>query len=339
MSDSDSKKQYKPRKCGCKDRKCRKERCRKDRGCKDDYHFDPDHVACCPREYIRKDIKVDTWWTNDREWVVAEEVHVRCGASLYIEKGTKVLFKACYLDCPRRDGSPLATLVVDSGASIHAEHVTFESEGRAYQQSGGLIILGTLHDNFDSQYQKYRTIRADRKVCSGCSVLKNVTFHFLGNLCHRLPSLLLYKVKKEEIYLTNISISFSGGDALAVYGGCHKVDCLSIHFPTGDGIDLNHDTTLKVQKQLAIERNNAGELGPGMIDLFDRFGKAFPEERNTLRVRKGACLTLLGKGTDIDGAQYDAAGSFLIISNNPEGLFFINEPAQEDTFIAGLNMD
>ena len=257
------------------------------------------------------------------------------GAVLYIMPGTKVLFRSGRLHCPRPHGTPYATLIVDTGAAIKAKYVEFASYCDAPQQSGGLIILGSIADEFSDQLGDYKTIVSEPNFCGCKSVLHNVCFKYLGNNCANLNALTLFKVDAKEISLSNISINFSGDDGLAIFGGSHEIDSLSILFPSGDGLSLDYNAELQVTQQLSIERNNFKNngdpivVGPGLVDLLGA-----PGTTNVLRLNRGACLNLAGKGAEEDG-DYDGSGSLEQIANAPREAFYITEFAASNSSLAG----
>lgn len=85
--------------------------------------------------------------------MIVNEIHVRCPATLYIEKGTKVLFSECPLKYIVNGGLPYASFIIDSGASIQAIGVEFRSQNGTFDSTGGLIICGTLKNYTFEDYE------------------------------------------------------------------------------------------------------------------------------------------------------------------------------------------
>lgn len=258
----------------------------------------PPGPPVCPSSVIdvNQDITFDTVWCG--VYRISAEVHVLPGATLTILPESQVLFANGPLALPRVGGTPFATLVVDSGAAINAQGVRFSNELEVFNNTGGLIILGTLAPA--KQFEIYTTIVSNPLAVSAQSVLVNVSFEHLGNSRADLNGLtFLQLVGLPEISASNIGITFPGDDGFEIFGGTHIIDRVSIYQSGDDGLDLDGGASLTITGALSIQNYflPVGALAsplPGLIEVVGSAGTV-----NTLIVSAGAALYLRGNSTDL----------------------------------------
>jgi hypothetical protein len=219
---------------------------------------------------IKDNITCNTTWYTDVTYNIIAEVHVKAPAVLTIQKRAKVTFKNGFLgpDVLLSGGLLFASLVIDSGASIHADTVQFSNEIEMNNNCGSLIILGTLEDEFPYQFEDYQTIVSNPIIKPGYSTLRNVSFTNTGANSSDINGLTLFKVKGNEITMSNIGINNAGDDALEIFGGKHTIDSLEILVSVDDGIDLDYDAELTITKQLSIKKINTVPNTPGLIEVI-----------------------------------------------------------------------
>lgn len=244
---------------------------------------------------VTNDICKTTTWVKEKTYLISAEVHVKARATLNIEEGTEVLFKECKLCCPLAGGLEYASLVVDSGAAIQARRVEFRAQNNSLNNTGGVIVCGTLKTAF---FENYTTVFSTNEVKAACSKLVCCSFNYLGNSVKNINGLTLFNVSDDsELGMSNLSVNFAGDDALQIVGGTHSIDYLNIKEPIDDGIDLDEDAILNVSGGLTIIGNankdsetNLNE-GAGLVEVIGT-------GTNTLNVLAGANVYMLGRITD-----------------------------------------
>lgn len=288
---------------------------------------------CCTRTIfqnrtrdVTRDINVSQTWYSDTVYVIRDEVHVRAGSRLTIQDGTVVQFAGNRLD--NAGGSPLPILVVDSGASIVANDVVFESLNGATNSTGGLILLGTISDAFSNQFENYTTIVSDPTADSATSVLTNNTFLNLGETFSDLNALTLFKVQGSEVQLSNLNITNAGDDGLEIFGGSHTIDNLVVEQSVDDGIDLDFNAILDVTESLFIRKFDTVGPASGLVEVIGEAGTT-----NRLNLAENALYQLAGVITDQTAGATVFAGSFAGL--NPQDIVAINGAAIAGTFIEG----
>jgi hypothetical protein len=279
-----------------------------------------DPVDCKPLKCVTDDIVCDTVWSCKYNYIITNEVHVKCGARLCIQPCTNVYFKSGPLSCIKPDGLRYASLVVDSGASIDAECVKFRSESDAPNQTGGLIIVGTLRDD---QFENYKTVRSRECVCPGRSRLVDVEFNKVGNRFQNLNSLTIFNIEDDcELCLSKIKIVDAGDDGIEILGGDHNIDQLEVYNALGDGVDLDEDARLRVHERLVV----VAAAQRGAIEILG-------SGTNVLRVKEGAELLITAdKFADKAGA-YTQSGSFDTEVADVNGPVSFSVEAEADTLI------
>lgn len=244
---------------------------------------------------VDKNIEHCTTWTADKVWLISAEVHVTKGNTLQIKKGTKVLFKECPLADLCGGTLPYASLVVDSGASICAEDVEFSSQKGGVNNTGGLIICGTLADG---QFETYSTVKSYVNCTPGSSYLKCCSWNNLGNNAADINALTYFNLKGTEMTSSNFSIKFAGDDGWEIFGGDHSIENLTIWNSIDDCLDLDSNATLNVTSSLTlINRVNGqpdvGQVGPGLVEVI-----GVTPSTNTLNVAENANVYMQGRITD-----------------------------------------
>jgi len=256
-------------------------------------HFYPE-PKCDNVVKVDYDINKSETWTSDKIYLILREVHVMAPATLFIEKGTKVLFRECELCNPLPNGLSYASLVVDPGAAIQARRVEFNSQNGGINNTGGVIICGTLKDAI---FEDYDTVYSKVNVSPACSKLQCCSFNGLGQEKADINALTLFYLDSGEFFMSNLSIDNAGDDALEVFGGNHTIDNLSINRPLDDGLDLDDNATFKVSESITIIGNTVtdsetGDVkGPGLVEVQ---GVGV----NTFYVMEGARVYMIGRITD-----------------------------------------
>lgn len=258
---------------------------------------------------INRDITEDTIWSSDNEYLITAEVHVRYPAILTILNGTRVLFQQWPLRNASSTGLPFASLVVDSGASICAENVSFNAQFRGVQTTGGVVISGTLATG---QFETFPTIVSTDSVPPGNSRLINCTFNHLGNITEDINALTLFNVTgTPELELSNISINDAGDDALEIFGGNHVINNLFINNATDDGLDLDSNATLTITERITIVKRAAfgnpvsENNGNGLVEVIGGPGTV-----NTVNFAAGSVIFFIGRLTDTTIGMTQFSGSF-----------------------------
>jgi len=292
------------------------------------FHFYPE-PKCDNLVKVDYDINKSETWTSDKIYLITREIHVMAPATLFIEKGTKVLFRECELCDPLPNGLTYASLVVDPGASIQGRRVEFRSQNGGVNNTGGVIICGTLQDAI---YENYDTVYSKVNVSPGCSKLQCCSFNNLGQEGGDINALTLFYLDSGELAMSDISIDQAGDDALEIFGGNHTIDKLSINRPLDDGIDLDDNATFKVTQSLTIIGNAVTDSetnqvkGPGLVEVQ---GVGV----NTLNIMEGARVHMIGRITDKTTGTTTFSGLFAGAVTGQSGSWSGNAPIQ--TFIMG----
>lgn len=287
---------------------------------KHEKHNKNESIECHKEEkkfiYVKKDIQDETVWTNDKIWIISAEVHVKCGAILYIQPNTTVWFDSYKLrsGCIQ-DGFQFATLIVDAGASIVAKRVTFKSD--VQNTTGGLVIVGTL---CDGTLPGHCSIKSCTTIKNGHSKLDRITFINLGNIDDCINSFTLFNVKgqgdcttkRPEIKLGRISIVGSASNGMVIYGGNQKIVELSIYNSKLVDLALLWKAKLDIIEKLElVQCSGCFGCDSSLIQLVDDVCANI----NTLQVEKCARLILIGgKFAGLTGT-YTSTGSFPSVGN------------------------
>lgn len=283
----------------------------------------------CGITHVSSDITSNTIWNNSTIWKITAEVHVLKGVTLTIQPNTRVLFLNGKLRFPRVGGLPYASLVIDSGAAIVARGVVFENESKIPNNTGGLIILGTISNSYSNQFLSYVTITSDPLVTPKFSILENIGFNYLGNNSSGINALTTFKLKgngiDREMEGSNIGITFAGNYGVQIIGGNHTIETLIVTHSLNDTINLNEDATLNVTTNLTLLNDFITTLGPGLLNIKNN-------GTNQLNVSAGSQLFISGNSISETG-PYTSGGS-LAGWTTQTATYINNISASANTFVS-----
>lgn len=299
----------------------------------------------CPKYVlITEHITEDTYWGPGCVPIICAEVHIRPGVTLTIED-TDVLFKECKLPNVGIGGVPFACLVKDSGATLNADHVGFRSQHGGFNNTGGLIMCGTL---LQKTFEAYATIFSDPNQPTTLSELKCCSFMKLGNNAYNFNSLTLLgaggnvNLNKFDVQMSDINVVDAGDDGLEILGGIHNLDRLTIKDCIGDCVDLECNASLKItesiilfNRALIVQEGCGPQItqvgkGPGLVEVIGVSGST-----NTLFVSNTASVNFMGRITDKTGGATSFSGLFAGTASGD-----VNEwvgTAGPSTYIQGVN--
>jgi hypothetical protein len=263
----------------------------------------------CPQYVIvTENIEKDTYWCNDKIYIVSAEVHVRVGNTLCIQRGTQVLFKECKLPNTGIGGVPFAVLVIDSGAAIHAEYVSFRSRNGGFNNTGGLIVCGT---NANMMFEAYATIQSHDNVPSKQSILKCCSYSKLGVQNYGFNSLTLLQIKDgSELIMEDLSIVDGGFNGLVMFGGNLVTGNLTIKDFLHNCLSLEANATLVVSNSITLVNRAlplpGSGISPGLVNPIGAQGTI-----NTLKIEPAAQVYFFGRITNVlIGGVYGFFGLF-----------------------------
>lgn len=256
--------------CGCCDYECKK-----DCGLKpNDTHHVKEEITGCET------------WRRGRKYLITGPIHVRAGATLYIEDGVTVYLQdGIVLGVPEGD-IPAAALIFDAGSRLCAG--SFLVEGRTLvgdclvpstsPQNGGLVFCGS---NADLEYlNEFSGVFSSVNALPARFSAKHIDAVALGDPERFFPGVGVLGVAPHEWRIAKLSVETVFVAGLAVYGSNIALYDLGVKAICAEGaIALMENSSVTICKR--IELNN--RPGP-LMSLLNA----------SLNVRCGACLVFNG---------------------------------------------
>lgn len=224
---------------------------------------------------VDSNITTNTTWTSDNDYLLKGFVHVTAGNTLTIEPGTII----------RGDKDTKATLIIDRDAKIMAngsasEPIIFTSAKakglRSYGDWGALIICGNAAVNLPGGAGEVEGGTAAQfgggmspNNADNSGVLKYVRLEFTGipyNENQEINGLTLAGVGSGTA-IDYIQISYSGDDAIEIFGGAVNVKHFISFRSWDDDFDFDNGWSGKGQFFVSLrDPNSADQSGSNGIE-------------------------------------------------------------------------
>lgn len=255
------------------------------------------HCRPCERE-CKKECALKVWdtrhvtseitgcesWRAGRKYLITGPIHVRAGATLYIEDGAEVLFQnGVVLGVPEGD-IPAAALIFDAGSRLCADKFRAEGVERiddclvaaTLPSNGGIFFCGS---NADLVFQGYDAVFSSTSTPGALFRAKSIEAVNLGEAERDFNAVTLVGVAPHEWRVADLHLENSGNDGIQLLGSNVSMYTIAAKFAGGDPVDLD-DSALLLCSKLDVN-NRAG----GLIEVTGS---------GQLAIRKGACFVMNG---------------------------------------------